>query len=52
MNTTKNAIVATALFVLLFVSLEFAARADNSVLTKKPQPAISFGIESFLDAYR
>ncbi len=52
MNTTTDAVVAIALSVLLFDSLEFAARADNAALTTKPQPAISFDIGGFFDAYR
>ena len=52
MNTIRNAVVVIALSILLFGPLEFAARADNAVLTMKPQPPISFDIESFFDAYR
>ena len=52
MNTIKNAVVVIALSILLFGPREFAARADNAVLTMKSQPAISFDIGNFFDAYR
>src|SRR5262245_52607840 len=44
MNTTKNAVVATALSVMLFGPGQSVSHAGDAVLTMKPLRAISYDV--------